>query len=1277
MGFELILSFFLGLLGNALTEIASTADAEKKAKIKELLAKIKEDNFIPLAVNKTLKTISVDDSEADSLKILINNDLLIKRIAQIITGDIKQDKFVKIIVQEIKKFGHFDSQKSYSFEPLLEYFAVQFYSQILANPSYAPFLIIQKIVEDGDKTREHVTNTMDEFADKIVDNLFDRLSGVPFASQTTTKQVSEAQYYGISSDIQKVRGIDKEPRTNKILIRQLESVLEKLNDRFRDQAKQVREIQKKRDFRKAIELYDSLLAGADETIDDNILFGIYSDCALCAINIDDLELADIWLKRAESLNDDDERVIAIRGLYLFEKGDKELAKRYAEKALGINKYYHIALILIAAVSLENGIECHQILVDYFFDDNGIIHSKFKPEHLPVIYRTIGQCYLNAAEIDKAIEFFLKSLELDNSDDACLSLIGHAFFRKAVGSTTDTFKVYESLPLDKEEPLRKAIYYYEEALRLAANHNTLKSHISTISNLSACHLLLGEYEKAYGITNELNQAINDSEELLRSHATAAYYKGYYTEASELLAGLNNKSTQDIINTALSEIHSGSPTSALALLDNYLENAQIAQNEKDSLAAVRFQILVMLKEKEKAKKVLESLKDSTLADWEIYTMQGSYNCLVGKHEEANKYFSNALSNPELPLLPTLFIADYYFQQKDYSRCNNICQTLKKSLPASSEDLNQYFFMAIYSSYKVEEYKLCRHLIQTAKTKGIDQNYILEISASICWYEGKYDEAIMNMNMLYDRLQDDDKKFSVLTNLIPLLTVTGDFNGIQDYYAEALQLNNFHRIDRLAINFIKAFLVFGNPVEARKIFEKALEENFDNKVSEVHKFAPTFYFRENKAELLVKYAVKFNEQHGNTEWLWKKDIKKDEKELRTIFIDGLRREKAVKESYKKYPVPFTSLPSLLGKKELIHFWRFNREYGYILNVESGDAQELTSEISLVSSKGEVIIDYLSLLAIQEVDSKLLWALDNFFDVIYVYRPLQIQIIEELISEEHNGLREILLYLSKSRKVRFVPYKPKDSYTVPKELINFIDPIHLDLIYIAKEKNACLLSCDARLKSIAKEFFKIDAVGLRAFFESAKNKGLIVEDELHVFVLTMADKDGQFISFNADILLTLFNKNTFNDASRIFSKLSSQILLNQANIDTFIRVYLDFIYKCCNEWSNTSIAQFIIERVIEDLKRLTIRTLVRLKYPSLIKDLEVSNAADSKAINTFCILFLFHILRIIHTSSLLDAVKSEMVKFVLDKFNLAHWYEIQGNKMLAVNEAIEQARRENDGDK
>jgi hypothetical protein len=215
---EAILSFFIGLLGNALSEIASTVDAEKKEKIKEILAKIREENFISLAANKTLKTISVNGNEADSLKILISNDLLIKRIAQLITEDIKQDKFVDSIVREIKRFGNFDSQKSYPFEPLIEAFAVQFYSQVLANPSYAPFLIIQKIVEDGDKTRKHVTDKVRELTEQMSD-LRDKFSAIAKGGQTAVNQMPEEQRYEISPNIPKVRGVDADtiPSENPII----------------------------------------------------------------------------------------------------------------------------------------------------------------------------------------------------------------------------------------------------------------------------------------------------------------------------------------------------------------------------------------------------------------------------------------------------------------------------------------------------------------------------------------------------------------------------------------------------------------------------------------------------------------------------------------------------------------------------------------------------------------------------------------------------------------------------------------------------------------------------------------------------------------------------------------------------------------------------------------------------------------------------------------------------------------------------------------------------
>jgi hypothetical protein len=211
-------------------------------------------------------------------------------------------------------------------------------------------------------------------------------------------------------------------------------------------------------------------------------------------------------------------------------------------------------------------------------------------------------------------------------------------------------------------------------------------------------------------------------------------------------------------------------------------------------------------------------------------------------------------------------------------------------------------------------------------------------------------------------------------------------------------------------------GNRIEAQRILEIVLEKKMEQKDDPIHKYALAYYFRDTNSDLAAKYAVEFNRRHGDVQWLWKKDISKDEEEIKSIFIDALRRSNEIRQLYIKQPLPLAFLPKLIKARGISHFWRFNREYQCPIYLESGNPHELSAEIKKIKKCKSILIDYTALLTLQTMGQKYLWLLESIFDEILLYRPLYVRMTNDVIVEENDDLRSIISFISKSKKISIV---------------------------------------------------------------------------------------------------------------------------------------------------------------------------------------------------------------------------------------------------------------------
>lgn len=1241
---EIILNVLLSLFTNGITTLADRYDDKNKKAFDDLKEKLRNQNILEIITCESLKEIRVNNSEVDKLKLLVSDTFFKSKLAEILTKQSPENETIQLIIKEVKKHCNLPEDKPLSIEPHINSFVAEFYNKILGTPSLAPFLIIKQI-EDSKITSQK------EHKD-IFDSLNNLHVKVDQLTANTASPLKPIDARGTLSNNISIGQPQEEERLSRFYGNEFSKMLSQLNNLFKSRADDIKQIQKNRDFRKALELYESLLKDGNN-VDPEVILGIYADCALCEINLDGLEAANKWLDKAEAIEPTDKRVLALRGLYFYELDEKEKSGLFAEKSLAIDQFYHLALLLITATELESGTPGHSILKRYFFDDDGMLKQGFKEEHLPVIYRTIGQCYLKDNDYDLAIEYFQKSLGLDESDDATLSLIGLTYLRKYTGAETKVVHFYKKLNEIEEATINQAITYLDRSLTIGARYQNIKHHITTRANLSMCYMLLGQYKEAYDTTTLSSASLPGNNELLKSRASAAFYKGSYSEAAELLSKIENHSGQDIINEALAILYSQKKDNgkeALDVLDKFLEKDSVSDEDAAQVNYLKLEIFLNLKEREKALIALKSLDSAKLPEWERLAANGHYFAAFGTLEQADAQYQKALSAKGIKIPTKVYIAEYYFNKKKFNRCLEICASIPiKQLKPDSELFKDFIRIAVISSFNSSAYDKCIKFINYGKSNGQEAIYLNDFAASAYWHLDDLENACKELLIVKDK-QESNPSVDILTNLSAVSVMLGDFKSALTYITEAEGLSEFFSDSHNVINCIISLLIIGNRVEAWQMLNRCVAIKFEDINDPIHKYAPVLYLREHKSELFTKYADKFNDKHGNTEWLWKKNVKKEE--IASILTELSNRWNEVKGIYLQAPLPLAFLPfhPLLTKKELMHYWKFNREYKLPLFLESGNPQELENEISLLKKSKSVIVDYTALLTINEAGNSLFWILDKAFSEIYIYRPNYLQILNDLVAEEHSELRDIIRYITSSSKFKFLSKINLPNTEIPDdEIFRQIPAIYAELFYLAKERQLNMILGEGRMRSFA-SIVGVKSCGVRALLEYGSKDHGLDESAVSEAIINFINKDCQFVSFNVDTLSYLFKHYKGEDLKSIFNKLSSQIYQPHSEFKTFFYVYLGFIQKYLQSDIIHEPLKYLIKKTIIDAKKLTSRTLSFIEFPSLNKN---DYPLDMKMVNESCFAYIYELYRLVKSSELSDQLKAEYVAIIRKNANLVYWYE------------------------
>ena len=95
---KMIMDVLISIFTNAITTFADSFDLKKEKKLEDIKEKLREKNFIQIAITESIKTANVDTNEVDLLKKLVSDDIFSKELADLISNQPHENDFIINII---------------------------------------------------------------------------------------------------------------------------------------------------------------------------------------------------------------------------------------------------------------------------------------------------------------------------------------------------------------------------------------------------------------------------------------------------------------------------------------------------------------------------------------------------------------------------------------------------------------------------------------------------------------------------------------------------------------------------------------------------------------------------------------------------------------------------------------------------------------------------------------------------------------------------------------------------------------------------------------------------------------------------------------------------------------------------------------------------------------------------------------------------------------------------------------------------------------------------
>ncbi|MBN1214554.1 MAG: hypothetical protein JXA99_03840 [Candidatus Lokiarchaeota archaeon] len=969
------------------------------------------------------------------------------------------------------------------------------------------------------------------------------------------------------------------------------------SEEISNRIKEAEELQKKRNFRLAHNLYLDITTdySIQGQLNKQALFNINNNIGICYLNLsendDYLEKAKKHFDRAFELKEgqEEERIYLTFSWYFKEIGEIEKSFEHAKKAIEIKPDYVKALNVIALIRNEQGDALDKILADIYFDENCNLKEVFVSDSSALM--TLGQLYLMNNDHDNAIKYLTETVNQDQYNFLAMALLGDAFLFKGLREKRKLNRLTNYSELDYKS-LYRSIDWYEKAFNLATQLNLIHHLKNFLNNNSAAYFYLGNYQNAYEKIKTAIQFGINNEDLIKNKAVLEATSGDFDLALETYKSIPGIASH--IETCHLLLFQGQFEKVIHEIQALISSKELDNENTIWCKEILADAYLKNDQIDESFNVLQELKYECELNWRIRILWAKYFEKCNNISESSDYLEIALTESNYHSYAFFELVEFYFRTKQYSVVILVIEKLEINLPIRQLLADYICYSLIKAYYFQKDYLKAIETALTGIENGVASEKIRYYLAEAYIHQYKFYEANKIFIQIY---HEDPQNYNNLINCALTYFYMGRIEESIKYFKRAERLNEAKSDSSFFINYSRALLLLGDERQALSYGETAKNLDIDKVKSISHSYYIHLAIRCGETNNAFDYLYDFHSKFPKVDFIKSlKLLENDEGGQKSItsefreFLNNSRKnfEKGI-FYYKSNPMPLHFL-SFYFKKNLNEIYAWKTIYKIPIVIDSGNHKLQYKEIEAIKNENSLIVDFLSLIVVNNLGLIEIFFKD--FNKIYIPYSLLNEIQISILMIKDPEIISLWQFIRKSEKSYFLASE-NNFNTINKNLVEVLGVSNCDCLELASKFKYTFCLGDENLKRFA------DSTGIKVTGIHALLNRLFENKRIDLLKLAKAKakllaENHTFISFNANDLIAVYKESQFNftDEIMVFFDI---ILKTHPNINSFIRVYVDtFIYLFKNDISKENISAWLI-KYIEIFQVLFKRSYTGIYYPGL----------------------------------------------------------------------------------
>lgn len=972
---------------------------------------------------------------------------------------------------------------------------------------------------------------------EIINNLTERFNVSSYVKNKESNNITNSYAAGNNFGVENIGG-DKITQFNTVNITvKSGDVIENVNsvDLERD-IKKIKEIPNSSYSLKSIEEYKKiLLLYYPKKISNEDYIKVLLNICYIYINRNELDKVNEFISKLEdTCNELNKDVIKVKSIIAFNSKEYKLALDFMNEIKWRSNEKLEYVLYQSLRCINKAITYQQFKESVVTNANGEIIDDLSGDSNESLYNIISITARTEREYDDMLLYAFKAW--GNTDDMNSKLqYAHNLYGYSIKDSVDEDRVMH----DKinYQYLIESKLMCEEILKLAESTNDSKLYKDCLILYVNILSLLGQINEAIDSLNNV-KFIDDNEELINfeDRLKALYGKDDNCTRNLSESDLFLKETFDLLN--LKKYNEVITIIGSKCWDKYKEDIKIH--------CILLECYIEMKDYSNFIKHIRKLECNNVESNLLIKVKARYHIEKEEYGKAESYLKESIIKYRDPDT-YCWLLNLYEKQEEKEKYEDLIEKIL------NEDrfILEVEYSKVYTSYfkflfKHNLYNKALELLYNDcdKKKFYEQDYI-NLSINIYSNLGRY----------FDSAQELEHLYKINNNYETL------FNAANEYFrCNELDksLDILKNLEKSGVNFLEKIYVMISNIYvlknelciAYKYAEKAKELVVDIPKSEVHNFFVGRSLRCNKVDNGVIHINEFRESYPKVDD-WVKFFKS--REVDDDGNEGLSLE--IKEFLKVQSEGFQNILKLLRNgqvgistvckcrhytiNELIR-WKDN--YGIKININSGNSDEISNEISNITEI--IVMDAFVLYILADIDK--LEFLRSFKEIRICNSTIE-YLNYLLLKQEDNSVRKILLYIENEINIKIVYTNNHSKNDFETDCRKVFDDFILDSVLYAKENGYIYCYGEIFIKKLC------DSIGTNGISLVSLIRSLN-EESSYVIINKLMNQNYTFINFTYKDMYYIAKESSFSNSNELkcFFKVS-----REGDISTFIIQYIMFIFS------------------------------------------------------------------------------------------------------------------------